>query len=443
MNMKKPYMEWKVTTTPSSNDKIFEEYNYQLYMDAKKKYENLSTVEKGKYKGADAYIEEFTDIRLSHAQKNYKRIIEENNEQLYRGMYHDVLPIDLYMQDNEVIDLLSSLENEKYIKDIYCRKKLKVSGGLNTLQTTILIDCLRQGRSLLQSGRTAEMLSKPLIDFYAASAYAYAIIVINSPLHKSIDSLKGSHGHTYNHENGTIDFGGDIPAGTFLDLLLSMPIMEICSGEISFKLNLLKSLEFVQEHKISISLITLLSMVPELQEQYRTVDNDQQYTYPLQISTKMENMKVKYIFKIGDGKNIPADKEKLKKCFNQASIREQDGKIEISVANDAISEIMPMIYQDIYGKLWYIDSAVEGVVLPEICLHFLIISALCNIMRYSPNEWNDILFNKISSEFSLLIRKYLRLFEQKFPMLVTQYLTNYIPVLSMPLGNNTNKGGIN
>ena len=102
-----------------------------------------------------------------------------------------------------------------------------------------------------------------------------------------------------------------------------------------------------------------------------------------------------------------------------------------------------MIYQDIYGKLWYIDSAVEGVVLPEICLHFLIISALCNIMRYSPNEWNDILFNKISSEFSLLIRKYLRLFEQKFPMLVTQYLTNYIPVLSMPLGNNTNKGGIN
>ena len=157
----------------------------------------------------------------------------------------------------------------------------------------------------------------------------------------------------------------------------------------------------------------------------------------------MENMKVKYIFKIGDGKNIPADKEKLKKCFNQASIREQDGKIEISVANDAISEIMPMIYQDIYGKLWYIDSAVEGVVLPEICLHFLIISALCNIMRYSPNEWNDILFNKISSEFSLLIRKYLRLFEQKFPMLVTQYLTNYIPVLSMPLGNNTNKGGIN
>ena len=118
MNMKKPYMEWKVTTTPSSNDKIFEEYNYQLYMDAKKKYENLSTVEKGKYKGADAYIEEFTDIRLSHAQKNYKRIIEENNEQLYRGMYHDVLPIDLYMQDNEVIDLLSSLENEKYIKDI-------------------------------------------------------------------------------------------------------------------------------------------------------------------------------------------------------------------------------------------------------------------------------------------------------------------------------------
>ena len=76
-----------------------------------------------------------------------------------------------------------------------------VRNGLNTGEATILLDCLkRQGRSLLQAGQKAELLAKPLIDFYAASAYAYAIIVINSPLHKSISSLKGSHGHTYNHK---------------------------------------------------------------------------------------------------------------------------------------------------------------------------------------------------------------------------------------------------
>lgn len=94
-------------------------------------------------------------------------------------------------------------------------------------------------------------------------------------------------------------------------------------------------------------------------------------------------------------------------------------------------DIKPFIYHDINGKLWYLDSPIDKLVLPEICLHFLIISALCNIMRYSPHEWNDILFNKVSSEFYLLVSKYLRLFEQKFPMLVAQYLTNYLPVLSM------------
>lgn len=56
-------------------------------------------------------------------------------------------------------------------------------------------------------------------------------------------------------------------------------------------------------------------------------------------------------------------------------------------------------------------------------------SALCNIMRYSPHEWNNILSNKVSSEFSLLISKYLRLFELKYPMLVVQQLTNFAPVI--------------
>ena len=98
---------------------------------------------------------------------------------------------------------------------------------------------------------------------------------------------------------------------------------------------------------------------------------------------------------------------------------------------DVISSIMPLIYQDVNGGLWYVESPVDGLVLPELCLHFLIISALCNIMRYSPKEWSDILFNKVSSEFSLLISRYLRLFEQKFPMLVAQHLTNYLPVLTV------------
>ena len=94
-----------------------------------------------------------------------------------------------------------------------------------------------------------------------------------------------------------------------------------------------------------------------------------------------------------------------------------------------MSKIMPCIYQDIKGELYYIDVPLKGVVIPEVCIHYLIISSLCNIMRYSPYEWNKLLTNKVSSSFSLLINRYLRLFEQKFPMILVQYLSNYCPMV--------------
>ena len=82
-----------------------------------------------------------------------------------------------------------------------------------------------------------------------------------------------------------------------------------------------------------------------------------------------------------------------------------------------------------FGQLWYVESPIEGLFLPEICLHFLIISALCNIMRYSPHEWSNILTNRISSQFSLVINQYIRIFERKFPLLAAQCLTNYNAIL--------------
>ena len=94
---------------------------------------------------------------------------------------------------------------------------------------------MRQGRSLLKSSQTADMLSKPLIDFYAASAYAYAAIVINSPVHKSLDSLRGSHGHTYNHKNGSVEFGGNTPSGTFLDLFIASYESQIVTDNVHLR----------------------------------------------------------------------------------------------------------------------------------------------------------------------------------------------------------------
>ena len=134
------------------------------------------------------------------------------------------------------------------------------------------------------------------------------------------------------------------------------------------------------------------------------------------------------MFEIGNGIEKPSATS-LKTIFKTDDVIEANGKYTVDVPVNKIRDIMPTIYQDTRGGLWYIEPLIEGLYLPEICLHYLIISALCNIMRYSPHEWNNILSNKVSSEFSFLISKYLRLFELKYPMLVVQQLTNFAPVI--------------
>ena len=172
----------------------------------------------------------------------------------------------------------------------------------------------------------------------------------------------------------------------------------------------------------------MLSTVPELQDQSKRISCSKKLVYDLSIKSGVEKGKVTYTFQIGDGINKP-DYSKLEKVFPNSTIKEENGKYVVNVPSGNVEKISPTIYHDIYGKLWYVESLIDGMYLPEICVHFLIISALCNIMRYSPHEWNNIVSNKISSDFSLLISKYLRLFDLKYPMLLVQQLTNFLPVI--------------
>ncbi len=354
--------------------------------------------------------------------------MEEIEENLQQNRYHTVLPVDIYTEKQTVMDMLASFENENYIRRIYSTKKCKVTGELKLDTATKLKDCIQQGRSLLLSAQTANMLSKPLIDFYAASAYAYASIVVNSPLHKSLDSLKGSHGHSYDHEHELVKFGGDAPAGTFKELLFSCYLPQIVYNDVTLKFSTVPSLEYVQTHTISISLIALLSTVPELIDQVQQVNTAQKRLHPIDIKTEVDRGEVAYKFIIGDGHDLP-DEKAVKCTFGVTDIKRAEGKYVINVPVAKTRNIMPTIYRDIRGNLWYVDPLIPELYLPEICLHFLIISALCNIMRYSPHEWNNILSNKVSSEFSLLVSKYLRLFEIKYPMLLIEQLGNFQPVI--------------
>lgn len=423
-------INWNANITPvAKGNKLFEIFDICSYQKIVDEYIKLDSAQKSIYKGQEDYVVQHGGPDLSSLNRNYKKMRDEIDSRLSSGSIPEILTIDMHLQERLIPDLLCSLENDNYIKEIYPTKKMRVRDGLNTTEANVLMECIRQGRSLLQAGREAGMIAKPLIDFYAASAYAYAIIVINSPLHKSIASLKGSHGHSYDHKNSSIDFGGNVPSGTFLDLLGAIPVAHITTAGINLKYSLIHSIDMVQNNNVSISLLSLLAMVPEINKLYELYDNKHRCVHKLNVDIQTVNAKATYNFYIGDGIHRP-NLNNLKEQFKTENIKDNYGSFIVSVAMDDIKDICPTIYQDARGHLWYVESPIEGLVLPEICLHFLIISALCNIMRYSPHEWSNILNNKISSPFSLLISEYIRLFEEKFPMLVVQYLTNYLPILS-------------
>lgn len=422
--------EWYAAITACANgSKLFEPFDIDFYTALCTEYKALPYEDKRNYASMNNYVVRRGGPELVHLNQCYMKLIEEINSRLASTACVERLPIDLLIQKDAVLDLLASLENENYIKEIYRTKKHKVRDGLNTTEAIYLMDCIKQGRSLFHAGSCADMIAKPLIDFYAACAYAYAIIVINSPLHKSINTLKGSHGHTYNHTSGTIEFGGNVPSGTFLDLLCALPVVQICNYSINIKYSLLPSIDLVQRNSIKLSLPVLLSMVPELNEYYTQIDKSHHLVHKLSIDTGIVNSKATYNFYVGDGINKP-DKKKIEIDFHTTNIIENQGSYRIAISAEDISRIMPCIYQDLRGQLWYVEAPIDGLVLPELCLHFLIISALCNIMRYSPHEWSNILSNKISSQYSLLISKYLRLFELKYPMLVAEHVTNFAPAIT-------------
>ena len=418
-------IEWNAMSAEHEKGNIlFEKCDISQYLYTSNLYKNLSKQEKAKYRSMDCYVEQITGIEFSAPKLKYIRLMQEVELRINSNTAPEILRIDPVLDKRTIRDLLSSLENEDYIKRLYKNKKLNVISGLNTTEASILLDCMKQGRIMLDAGRKADMLAKPLIDFYAATAYAYALIVMNSPMHKSIKTLKGSHGHTYNHEKSSIDFGGEIPSGTFLDMLCAFPVSHINSDNLKLNYSVVDSIDYIQTHSISLSLTALLSMVPELASYYNRFDTEHKLVHKLDIDTSIVNSEIIYNFYIGDG-ITKADIEKLKRSFKTDQIKDNQGSFIVNVEAEQLQYIMPIIYKDVKGNLWYIESPIDGIYIPEICLHFLLISALCNIMRYSPNEWSAILNNKISSAYSLLIRRYIELFETKCPMLVISHLTNY------------------
>lgn len=274
---------------------------------------------------------------------------------------------------------------------------------------------------------------KPLIFFYALTSYAYSIILLNNPLCISLDNLKGSHGVKYLQRDFQIQFGGYVPEGTFSDLFLSFPVIYHRTNIVELRQDVRESVFSYFSRHCSVSVASLLQILLELQDAYQLATGQNGVAYPVIIERTDDIKKISWKMRIGNEDFVP-DIEAIRRCIldgSELELKENDGGLpSLTFTAEQFKTIKATFFFDLYGDMWFINHKLFPIVMPEICVHFLLLSIFSNIMRYAPDTWEKILMNEENSGVSLLVHRYLALIEKKLPILLGQSLTEYYTVYS-------------
>lgn len=371
----------------------------------------------------------------SQASKNYFLTASEVEKRANCYFPSRLLEVGLLDSRNMLLDIMESYENIDHIKDIYRVIKANTSkenkAGLNSDEAKKVQYCLRQGRELYLSGNQSNHIVKPLIYFYSITAFSYATILLNNPFRFKLESISNSHGIDHKLATEYVSFGGDIKNGTFSELFYSFCTEHLLSkvdinNNFDVHLNKLESFKHFQKNRFTVSLYTIFNMMPEMQSVLMAEKNR---IFPLSINYGIHAAVPYYKLRIGDG-NQTINQNSINSSFGSCEHHIEGGQNIVTIPIDKIRDIQTTIYTDIYGKLWYIESPFPEIQIPEMCLHFMAIFALSNIMRYQPEIWGAILANEYETKISTLIRYYLTLFEQKLPFLIMRSTSNFYPVVT-------------
>lgn len=386
-------------------------------------YRNLGAFE------AEQGIPDLKDPDLVPA-KNMYLVLKEIQKRVDREDPLRPLGIEPLDFDDATLELAESIENDIEIRELYKIRKAATgassNAGISADEAGKIKNCFSQGRELFVAGRNGSLMVKPLNFFYALTAYTYGVIVLNNPLRYRKDMLPGSHGMTYLPTSMQAQFGGDLPRGTFSDLVGAFPTHLVTRSGISFNVDCSKSLMEFYNTRFNVSLGTLLSLIPEMSDYYRLTTGRLSRCFPLEIVGSSDPRRLAWEFQIGNGETRPPP-EAITNAFGEFSVSERYGKTVVSVPAAQSSKIKATIYTDLRGSLWFVENPFFPIIMPEIAIHFLITNIFSNIMRYRPDEWGGILLNEVSSDISLLTRHYFSSFQRKFMLLVLRSVSRYIP----------------
>ncbi|MYN25935.1 YaaC family protein [Duganella levis] len=225
-------------------DSTFDYASYQKQRDlALAEWKKIGKEGQEKYNGnlKNFYLEKKLEPDITQEFLNAKNLFLLNNEINARvGIKSniDLILLDELNFPSPAIELLENIDNSDLVRELYkVRKRTTGSeknSGITSDEARRLKNCMRQGRELYLSSRSGPLMVKPLTLFYSLTAYAYAIIILNNPIRFKLENLPGSHGMNYLPNNIQAQFGGDMPHGTFSDLLVSFPSNSIRTRDVDY-----------------------------------------------------------------------------------------------------------------------------------------------------------------------------------------------------------------
>ena len=403
--------------------------NWKILEDDQKKEYKKGLIDYANEKG----IQNPKDHSLVKA-KNAYLVRKEVEKRIENGSSLKVMPLDAITYQGSLSELVESIENAEQIKSLYRLRKLNTgdtkNSGISDTEAQKLKNCFSQGRELFAAGCGGSLMVKPLNHFYSITAYSYGIIVLNSPVRYSKDNLPSSHGMVYLPDAVQCQFGGDSPTGTFSELFTSFPTELVRYNNIEFIQDYTESIKAFYSHRVKASIGTLLSMLPEMADYYTLMTGQRSRAFPMEVVNANNPRMLSWEFQIGDGTTLP-NREIVEKSFEGFEITERFGKYIVSVPATKASKIKALIYSDIQGRLSFIDNPFFPILLPEVCVHFLLNHIYSCIMRYRPDEWGNVILNEVSTDTSLLTRHYFSNFERKILLLVLRCLSRYTPTVQV------------
>jgi hypothetical protein len=436
--------EFEVIADKSQGQPLFDfETDYydilRKYDAAVDNWKLLDAADKAKYKkglvdfAIEKGVQNPKNYSLSKA-KNAYLVKKEVDKRIDNGSPLKSMPLDAINYQGSLSELVESIENAEQIKSLYRLRKLSTgdtkNAGISDAEAQKLKNCFSQGRELFVAGCGGSLMVKPLNHFYSITAYSYGMIVLNSPVRYSKDNLPSSHGMVYLPDAVQCQFGGDSPTGTFSELFTAFPTELVRSNNIEFIQDYTESIKAFYTHRVKASIGTLLSMLPEMSDYYTLMTGQRSRAFPMEVVNANNPRMLSWEFQIGDGTSLPK-REIVEKSFEGFEISERFGKYIISVPATKASKIKALIYSDVRGRLSFIENPFFPILLPEVCVHFLLNHIYSCIMRYRPDEWGNVILNEVSTDTSLLTRHYFSNFERKILLLILRCLSRYTPTVQL------------